>query len=244
MQGRARILTPISTFAEYCAEDDERKQSALVSKLKYRSGGGGVGPIMRFRQIVSTASHPGRDIATVEDDLEALIERSIKVGERERLTQISRAFIGQWRTYDYQFKPVQGAKVNLGRLTIKVFPDLGVVTRSGDEIAVRLWLKEREILDKERNTFAFLMSEAKQPAQWPADWGFGVWELEHDRINPSTTITDELRKSTYEKAERFAEEWDALPDKQNPTLRNIPVEQGMFDGILDTDRGTSAIQEP
>ena len=228
MQDRARILTPISTFAEYCAADDERKQSALVRDVKYRSGGGGVGLIMRFRQIVGTARHQGQDIATVENELKALVARSSKVREKERLALLSDAFIGQWRKYDYHFQPVQGTKVSLARLTIKVFPDLGVVTRAGDEIAVRLWVSEGNILDKERDTFIYLMSEAKQPAQWPTNWGFGVWELERDRIKYAITVTEELRKLTYEKAERFAEMWDALPNKQKQALSTVPVGQQKF----------------
>ena len=196
-----------------------------------RSGGRGIAPIMRFQQIVGTTPHRGQEIATVEKELEALIARSIEVRDKERLTLLKDAFIGQCRNHGYQFKPVQETKISLGRLTIKVFPDFGVVTRAGDEIAVRLWLSKRNISDKERDTFIYLMSEAKQPGQWPANWSFGVWELEHDRINPVTTVPDVLRKLTYERAERFAEMWDELEDKQTPKLSSVPPGQGTFDGI-------------
>ena len=225
MRDRTRIPTPISTFAEYCAEDDERKQWNLVRDVKYRSGGGGVGPIMRFRQIASTARHQGQDIATVEYELKALMARASKVSEKERLELLSNAFIGQWRKYDYRFQPVQGTNVSLARLTIKVFPDLGVVTRAGGEIAVRLWLSERNIMDKERDTFIYLMSEAKKPAQWPANWSLGVWELEQGHIHHVIAVSDALRNLVYERAEMFAEMWDTLPSKQDPPLPSVPVGQ-------------------
>ena len=163
IQGRARIPTPISTFAEYCAEDDKTRQTALVKNVKHSSGRGGVGPIMRFRQTAKAACQQGQEFTGVEAELKELIASNAL--QRGRLTLLGDAFIGQWRKYDYQFKHVQGTKISLARLTIKVFPDLVIVSRAGDEIAVRLWLSERDILDKERDTFIYPMSEAKQPAQ-------------------------------------------------------------------------------
>ena len=222
---QTEISAPASTFAKFCATEDEKKQLNLVLRAKNRSGGGGIGPIMRFRQIVGTSCHQGQGIATVENELKGLIARSSKVREKERLTLLSDAFIGQWRKYDYQFQPVQGTKVSLARLTIKVFPDLGVITRAGEEVAVRLWLSEGNISDKERDTFIYLMSEAKQPAQWPTNWGVGVWELERDLIHHPITVPDDMKKLIYERAEKYAELWCSLPDKQSRKNSNIPAGQ-------------------
>ena len=232
MLNTTQVLPAISfsTFAEFCAEDDERKQSALVGKRKYQRGGGGISLILRFRQIVGTTPHQGRDMATVENDLEALIAISTKAREKERLALLTDAFIGQCRNYDYQFHSAQETKVSLGRLTIKVFPDFAVVTRAGDEIAVRLWLSKKDISDNERNALVFLLSEAKKPAQWPANWKFGVWELERDRINSEITLDAKKMMLFEEKAEKFAEMWDGLPEKHTSALRSVPAEQGTFDG--------------
>ena len=207
MQNREIIRAPISVFAKFCAEDDERKQRMLVRRAKIQSRKGGGDPYGSFKRIVRTARHQDQDIDSVQAELKALMQ------SKERLALLSDAFIGQWRKHSYNFFKVQPIFVSLARLTIKVAPDLGVLTRAGDEIAVRLWVSEGNILDRERDTFIYLMSEAKKPAQWPLHWRFGVWELEQERIHHMITVTDEQRKLTHERAEMFAEMSEALSNK-------------------------------
>lgn len=210
MSVQTKIPVPASKFAKFNAEDDQRKLWTLVRDVKNRTGKGG-DHYAGFKGIVRKVYQMGQDIHSIEKDFERLI--TIKEPNKKRLPLLCEAFLDQWRKHDYQFFYVRGSNVTIGRLTLKVVPDLGVSTPTGDEISARLWLSQGNVLDRERETFLYLMSEVKKTAQWPANWGFGVWELERDRIIPVTTVTDELRKLTCEKAERFAEMWDELPNK-------------------------------
>lgn len=205
---QTKIRVPSSKFAEFYATDNERHQLSLVRNVKNKSGKGG-DRYAGFKGKVKAAYHMGQDIDTVQAELKTLVANA--KADRERLALLSDAFIGQWRQQEYQFFKVQGNDVTIARLTLKVSPDLGVSTRAGEKIAVRLWLSESNILDKERDTFIYLMSEVKRTAQWPPTWMYGVWELERGRIDRVLTVADQLRDEIYRKAELFSEMWDGLP---------------------------------
>lgn len=205
---QTKIRAPASKFAEFFATDSERRQLSLVRSVKSKPRKGG-DRYAGFKSKVKAAYHMGQDIDTVQAELKTLAATAKTDTDRDRLTLLSDAFIGQWRQQGYQFFKVQGNDVTIARLTLQVFPDLGVSTRAGEEIAVRLWLSESNILDKERDTFICLMSEVKRIAQWPPTWMYAVWELETGRIDPVMTVTDQLRDEIYRKAELFSEMWDA-----------------------------------
>ena len=144
MQKDSRLRVPISTFAKFCAAKDEKSRLNLVRGAKSQTGKNGGDYYARFKRIVKTACQMGQDIDTVEDDLTTQVVNVEP--EKTRLPLLRDAFLDQWRKHGYQFFAVHGKDVKVARLTLRVSVDLGVLTRAGDEIAVRLWLSEADLL--------------------------------------------------------------------------------------------------
>ena len=170
MQKGPRLRVPVSTFAKFCAAEDDKSRRNLVKGAKSRTGKNGGDYYARFKRVVKTACQMGNDIDAVEDDLTTQVVNVEP--EKTRLPLLRDAFLDQWRKHGYQFFAVHGKDVTVARLTLKVAPDLGVLTRAGDEIAVKLWLSEGDVFDRKRDTFIYLMSEAKRMAQWPLVWRY------------------------------------------------------------------------
>ena len=82
--------------------------------------------------------------------------------KKERLSLLGDAFFGQWRKHDYLFFRVQRTNVTVARLTLAVAPELGVLIRADDQVAVRLWISGREIMGRERDTLIYLLSGGEE----------------------------------------------------------------------------------
>ena len=208
MEKPPKQYVPVASFAKFYAEFDEKEQWNLVRDVINRSGKGGRDHYADFKKILKTACHIDLDIDAIEEKLKAL-EVTQKTG-RQRLALLSDAFLNQWRKCGYRFFPVKGKEVTIAELTLKVAVDLGMASPTGEQVAVRLWLSKGIVSDKERHAIHYLLSEVKRIGKRPEDRRYGVWELESERVDRVLTVTDDLRNEIYEKAELFAQMYDAL----------------------------------
>lgn len=206
------LRSAMSPFLDFHEAQTESARRALVSRAKNppkreagkASGGsayeGFINSIRKYYRVGMTRE-------TVEQCLETWIRRGRIGGERARV--LVNAFLHQWDLYNYRFYRVHGRDINIAGLTIRVAPDIGVVTGLDENIIVKLWLREKAISDLRRQATIALLDEVRK-LQIPPESHVGVWEVGEYRLDPWRDVPGEFTSAIHDSAERFQELWKVV----------------------------------
>ena len=199
LNGGGAAVTQVSmpTFAHFCIADSKGRER-IVRRFNDGRGFDYYGPLTALlrRHLVS-------------EDIEGLRKASPKLNPnrpnyQSRLADLESAkldFIDLWTSRRASYFKVRPAGVSLGRLTVKVNPEIGMRTADGER-ALRLWYPPKPMKPTLAAVYHYLLIEAGKGMLW-AGMEPGIWDVHRQAIPIPPTLPDDMARTVADAAVDF-----------------------------------------
>ncbi len=202
----------MSTFARFYAARGAG-QLALVRRAKLQllrpdiTGGGFYSALRQFLR----ANHwRTRDASYLENGALDRFLTSQKDNKKPHYKDIVSHYIEQWNRRDAEFFMVERYDYDLGGLTIRVNPEVGMRNDDGERV-LKLWLDTQQLPRQIRQVSEYLMSEAQRacPA-WDRGWQCGMWDVRRNSIPFPLSVPPRMDLLVSAQVAAFLNMWNSL----------------------------------
>ena len=213
---REQIAMPtisMLTFARFYVARKERQQRKVVHDFYEQS----MNPeLISYRDYYRPLRDAIRkyhwqtgDLTAFEEILPFIPQNPKYASRRQQIQTVGEAYSQFWRRQNFQH--INAAKVDLplADIQIRINPELGVRSVTGDEYVVKMWFSAPEISRQLREVMSFLMGKAQISGAWPGSH-LRIWDIRRQQFLP--TINSPYPPDViYEtKARLFSEIWATL----------------------------------
>ena len=129
--------------------------------------------------------------------------------KRDSAMDIAEHFMRHWEKEGESIFEVSHGGGELGRLPLRIAPDVGVKTKNGDYLAAKLWFKHDKPKRAYRQAFHW-MADQFRPPTWNQDWQPAIWDVRRQTFLQPLRPPKDIRLNLIGDAAAFIGMWDAL----------------------------------
>ena len=219
---------PMTTFADFFVARSDKRKEGIVNRFSDGNGWGGLSyrPLTAMLQrYLACGDIEGLHRAKFNLNPESSdFEKNLAALERARQNCIA-----LWTDQKASYFKVDPAGVPLGRLTVKVSPQIGMTTKAGER-AVRLWYQQKPMGVTLSQVYHYLLIEARKKMPW-GGLVPGIWDVPRREILGIPALPNDMDSRVSDAAFDFMRIWDSLPPSGQSTPPATPsTEQfGLFE---------------
>ena len=149
------------------------------------------------------------DIETLREAYTDFSHNARNLKKREDSVEVAEHYIEYWDKEAETLFQVPPQEVEFEGLTLRISADLGMVTKRGDQLALKMWFKKPKPQRAYRQAFQWLSANLR-PVGWDSEWQPALWDVRRKTVLSSIKLPRDMHLNLQGDAAAFLAMWRAL----------------------------------